>query len=182
MFVVITGGSGSGKSAYAEEVFLSLEKNQTEYRRYYLATMVAFGKEGEETVKRHKRLRCGKGFLTLEQPLDIGSCRMEAGKNMALLECMSNLVANEMFRAEGKREAEEVAEKITAEIEMLRRRLEHLVVVTNNVFEDGVCYGDETMDYLRALGRVNRNIAAVADVVTEVAAGIPLDIKGERIL
>lgn len=182
MLVVITGGSGSGKSAYAEEVFLTLAEEQKEARRYYLATMAVMGEEGRQRVERHRTLRRGKGFFTVEQSRDIGDCRIGTGNSMALLECMSNLVANEMFREDGKKEAKEVAEKITAEIETLRHRLEHLVLVTNNVFEDGSRYEKETMDYLIALGAVNRNLAAAADVVTEVVAGIPLVIKGERIL
>ncbi|MDD6306056.1 MAG: bifunctional adenosylcobinamide kinase/adenosylcobinamide-phosphate guanylyltransferase [Clostridiales bacterium] len=183
MLVVITGGSGSGKSAYAEEVLLALAGNRKEeINCYYLATMMVFGEEGRQKVAHHKKLREGKGFLTIEQPVDIGECQVKTDRSVALLECMSNLAANEMFREKQPKSIEEVTTKITTEIMELSRRLEHLVIVTNNVFEDGICYDRETMNYIKALGRMNRNLASAADVVTEVVAGIPVAVKGEQIL
>lgn len=183
MLVVITGGSGSGKSAYAEEVLSALVRKEVKTRRcYYLATMMVYGEEGRQKVARHKKLREGKGFVTMEQPLDIADCPLEAGENAALLECMSNLAANEMFREETPKGAREVTGKIISEIETLSEKLKHLVIVTNNVFEDGISYEEETMNYIRALGDINRKLAERADVVTEVVAGIPVTVKGEMIL
>lgn len=198
MLAVITGGSGSGKSAYAERVTLALAGKEREKNNcYYLATMMVYGEEGRRKVERHKKLREGKGFVTVEQPLDIAksldqfmepSERGELppasvlGKDTALLECMSNLAANEMFRRQIPEKPEAVAEKIVSEIDGLRKDLKHLVIVTNNVFEDGISYEEETMDYIRALGEINRRLAERADTVTEVVAGIPVAVKGERIL
>lgn len=182
MLVVITGGSGSGKSGYAEEVMLALGGKEKKRCCYYLATMMVYGEEGRWKVERHRKLREGKGFITVEQPVDIADCPLETGENAALLECMSNLAANEMFREEVPIGASEVAGKIIAEIEILRKRLKHLVIVTNNVFEDGIFYEEETMNYIRALGEINRKLAERADVVTEVVAGIPVAVKGEKIL
>lgn len=183
MLVMITGGSGSGKSAYAERVLSALaEREEKSCRSYYLATMMVYGEEGRRKVERHRKLREGKGFVTVEQPLDIADCPLEAGENAALLECMSNLAANEMFREETPKMSGEVAEKIIAEIDVLREQLSYLVIVTNNVFEDGISYEEETMNYIRALGEINRKLAERADVVTEVVAGIPVAVKGEIIL
>ena len=63
--ILVIGGSGSGKSAYAEKVALECQK---EKRHFYLATMHVFGEEGQKKVERHKRMRAGKGFVTIEQP------------------------------------------------------------------------------------------------------------------
>ena len=53
MFVTVTGGSGSGKSAFAEEQILKFpEKN-----RLYIATMVCFDEESRQRVKRHRKMR-----------------------------------------------------------------------------------------------------------------------------
>ena len=98
--ILVIGGSGSGKSAYAEKVALECQK---EKRHFYLATMHVFGEEGQKKVERHKRMRAGKGFVTIEQPTDIMQCLpalREAGGGVVLLECMSNLAANEMFDTE----------------------------------------------------------------------------------
>ena len=52
-----------------------------------------------------------------------------------------------------------------------------LVIVTNNVFEDGVCYDESTMNYIKAMGIVNIGLAAMAERVVEVVAGIPVTVK-----
>ncbi len=175
MMVLVVGGSGSGKSAYAEQCLARLSAGR---KKYYLATMQVFDREGREKVERHRKLRAGKGFLTIEQPASI--CRalekMEAG-SAALLECMSNLTANEMFSEDPPRHWEAVTDQIVRETGLLNRGLESLVIVTNNVFEDGILYDDTTMEYRKALGSVNERLAAMADRVVEVVVGIPLIVK-----
>ena len=56
-------------------------------------------------------------------------------------------------------------------------KLSDLVIVSNNVFEDGEIYDETTMAYIRAMGRINERLAAAADEVIEVIAGIPVVIK-----
>ena len=194
MITLVTGGSGSGKSAYAESLLYSCEGI-----RYYIATMQIYDAEGEKKVERHRKLRAGKGFLTIESPMNVGKiqfvCAGEPGqaqyrqeaerkgqcsseKKSALLECMSNLTANEMFTKDGMKSEEKVVEKIVSEIQTLSQKLDNLVIVTNNVFEDGVIYDAGTMEYLRALGRINAALARLADRVAEVVVGIPVELKG----
>mgnify|MGYP002770487092 FL=1 len=190
----MTGGSGSGKSAYAESLLSSCEGI-----RYYIATMQIYDAEGEKKVERHRKLRAGKRFLTIESPMNVGkiefACAGEAEqaqyrqeaerkvqgsseKKSALLECMSNLTANEMFTKDGIKSAEEVVGKIVSEMQILSQKLDNLVIVTNNVFEDGVIYDAGTMEYLKALGRINAALARLADRVAEVVVGIPVELKG----
>ena len=176
--ILVLGGSGSGKSAYAEKVGLECQK---EKRHFYLATMHVFGEEGQKKVERHRKLRAGKGFVTIEQPTDIVQCLpvlREAGGGVVLLECMSNLAANEMFDTEEPAGCEQVAEKIVTQVGRLAQETEELVIVTNNVFEDGIAYDASTMEYLRALGNINVRLAERSDVVVEVIAGIPVARKG----
>lgn len=194
MITLVTGGSGSGKSAYAESLLSSCEGI-----RYYIATMQIYDAEGEKKVERHRKLRAGKGFLTIESPMNVGKIRFACAgeaeqeqyrkeaerkvqgsseKKSALLECMSNLTANEMFTKDGMKSEEEVVEKIVSEIQTLSQKLDNLVIVTNNVFEDGVIYDAGTMEYLRALGRINAALARLADRVAEVVVGIPVELKG----
>ena len=120
-----------------------------------------------------------KGFLTIEQPSEILKAleKMEPGGRVALLECISNLTANEMFSGGKPKPEGQTAECIISGMERLREEVTHLVVVSNNVFEDGVVYEESTMEYIRAMGRINRRLAAMADRVVEVAAGIPVIIK-----
>ena len=173
MITLVTGGSGSGKSAYAEEVLSSCEGT-----KYYIATMQIYDAEGEQKVKRHRELRAGKGFLTVESPRNVGQIFFPSGeRNAALLECMSNLTANEMFTPDGITEESQTVTKIIKEIQILSGQVDHLVIVTNNVFEDGIVYDEGTMAYLRALGRIITELAKLADRVVEVVVGIPVQIK-----
>ena len=68
MITLVTGGSGSGKSEYAEGLILDSPCS----RRFYVATMIAYGKEGRDKVERHRVLRKGKGFITIEKPRNVG--------------------------------------------------------------------------------------------------------------
>ena len=172
--VLITGGSGSGKSAYAEACISNLAGNR---QKYYLATMRLLDQETRRKAENHRKARSGKGFLTIERPWNVSEALQETAGNAVLLECMSNLAANEMFARQIPEPFETVAERIVKDVEALNRGLAVLVVVTNHVFEDGVQYEEATMAYIKALGIINRRLAAMADRVVEVAAGIPLILK-----
>lgn len=180
MMTLIIGGSGSGKSAYAEDYTISLSEDR---KKYYIATMQIYDEEGKRKVERHRMLRGGKGFSTIEQPVDIGKAaeKMEAEDRTALLECVSNLTANEMFSGEVPGTEEAITEKIVGGIAVLNRELTHLVIVSNNVFEDGNVYDKTTMAYIRAMGRINQKLAEMADEVVEVVVGIPIVIKAKNV-
>ena len=175
MMTLILGGSGSGKSAYAEEYLLWAAGDK---KKYYIATMQIRDAEMQAKVDRHHGLRQGKGFTTIEQPtkLEQAVSQMEPA-GAVLLECMSNLTANEMFSGEQPVDRQTVIEKILRGVEALKNHADPLVIVTNNVFEDGITYGSATMEYIEALGRINERLAAEADEVLEVVVGIPRWIK-----
>lgn len=182
MMVLVIGGSGSGKSSYAEEVAVSLSKPQK--KKYYLATMQVYDDEGQRRIARHRALRQGKGFVTIEQPVNIQKSlkEMESGERTALLECISNLTANEMFTQEKTTSEAQVTEDIIKGITMLKEETTHLVVVSNNVFEDGMVYDKATMEYIHAMGVINQQLALLADQVVEVVVGIPVIVKGMKII
>lgn len=170
MLYVVTGGSGSGKSEYAENLALSLGEGP----RIYIATMIVWDEECKKKIERHRRLRRGKNFETLEQYQDLEQVRLEGGKPVALLECMSNLAANELYREQPD---QDVPGKIMGGIHSLQSQCRHLVVVTNEVCSDGVLYDEGIRTYQQVLGRINREMAKLADEVTEVVYGIPVTHK-----
>lgn len=176
MIQLILGGSGSGKSAFAEKRLAECSGQ----KKYYIATMQVYGEEGRKKVERHHRLREGKGFLTIEQQTDVSLAveKMEnAGESSVLLECLSNLAANEMFRENEILSTRQVTEKIMREIRILAEQTGDLILVSNQVFEDGITYEQTTLDYMKALGRINREIAEMADEVVELVVGIPIVLK-----
>ena len=170
MLVVVTGGSGSGKSAFAEDRVLSFG----EARRIYIATMQAFDEESHRRIRRHRRMRAGKGFETIERYTELDELILP--KNcVVLLECMSNLVANEMYDPSGA--GENAEESILAGIHKLQKVSDDLVVVTNEVFSDSMTDNPEMEEYLKLLGKLNLRMGEMADLVTEVVYGIPVERK-----
>lgn len=174
MIVFVTGGSGSGKSEYAESVSLALGKNR---KKIYLATMRNQNAVSQARVDRHRKLRAGKGFETLEQAAGLEDIRLP-GRPVVLLECLSNLLANEMFAsADGTDRKERLQEVILGGIRHLAQEAEHLVIVSNQVFSDGRAYDRETLRYMQVLGGLNASCGEMADEAWEVVCGIPAALK-----
>ena len=149
MLTLVTGGSGSGKSAFAEDRVLSFG----DARRIYIATMHPFDEESHKRIERHQKMRAGKGFETVECYTGLKNVKLPAGC-VVLLECMSNLVANEMFEEQGE--------------------AAHVVIVTNEIFSDAVVFDGDMDSYLEYLGKINQTAAQRADEVVEVVYGIPV--------
>lgn len=190
MIALVIGGSGSGKSAYAEQMAVKAAGNGS---LYYVATMQVYDEEGKKKVERHQKMRAGKGFFTIEQPRKLKEAakkvateKVSAGK-IVLLECMSNLVANEMFSEENlsavmdEAKIKQLSHEIISGVTALQDSCDILIIVTNQIFEDGIRYDASTMAYIRLLGDVNRQIAERAEQVIEVVAGIPIFIKKDGI-
>ena len=193
MMELVTGGSGSGKSAYAEEMLCSLDSFpdsgqgkengiQQDGQRYYIATMPSWDKETEKKIAKHRAMRAGKGFCTLEwytdfeERLERADCPGMEGADI-LVECLSNLTANEMYMEGGA--GKNTAEAVIRGILCLRDRCRNIVVVTNDVFSESAEDSPEMRMYKETLGRINCALAEVSDRVTEVVCGIPCTVKPE---
>lgn len=174
MLILVTGGSGSGKSEFAESLVLKL--NRKPY--LYIATMYPFDEECRQRIQRHRRMRAEKEFDTLERYTDLAGAVPKLSKTYgtALLECMSNLTANEMYQKDGT--GERAVQAILDGVRCVKSRCEHLVIVSNEVFSDGIVYDEETRRYQSYLGKINQKIAKTADLVVEVVYTIPLLHKG----
>ena len=168
MIALVTGGSGSGKSAYAEALAASLPGTP----HIYLATMQTY--DDDETrgrIARHRAMRDDKGFKTVEQPMDLASAPVPEG-SCVLLECLPNLIANEMF--DGGQ-----IQRIVPALDALMKRCASLIVVTDDVFADGKSYPEGTTAWLRCLTKIAAHVATKADLMVEVVCGIPIVVKGQ---
>ena len=166
MIMLVTGGSGCGKSTWAEKLVSSLPREH----RIYIATMQVYDDESVQRVARHRAQRADKGFTTIECEKNLAAADIPEG-SIVLLEDLVNLAANEMFSGGD-------VSRIVPALNHLARRCSHLVMVTNDVFSDGVRYDESTRAYLRALAEINRSAAALADCVVEVVYSIPVALKG----
>lgn len=173
MFTLIIGGAASGKSQYAEALTVRLAGP-----RLYIATMQPFDDECRARIQKHRAQRADKGFDTLEcyTGLQQAALQVPCGANV-LLECMSNLIANELYSPEGTG-----ADAALFGIIALLPRCKNLTVVTNEVFSGGAAYAGDTLFYLKELARVNRALAKRADTAVEVVCGCANILKGRELL
>ena len=171
MQAFIYGGSGSGKSEYAENLATTMGADSN---RVYIATMCPEGGEAMERIARHREKRAHKGFVTLECYANVGSLKVPAN-TVILVECIGNMVANEMFSPEGA--GEMACTAIVEGLKTIRRQARHMILVSNDVFSDGMQYSSDTENYRTTLAKVNRLLAAVSDEVVEMVCGIALQRK-----
>lgn len=174
MTALVIGGAASGKSAFAEQLAVSLSDGP----RCYIATMQPFDDECRARIQRHREQRAGKGFATLECFTGLHRA-VPPEKSTVLLECVSNLAANELYSPDGAGDG--AVEAIVEGVRSLRRRCEHLVIVSNEVFSGGSSYAGDTLHYLRVLAQVNRLLAQEADEVYEIVCGLPICHKGKGV-
>ena len=188
---LVTGGAASGKSEYSEELACSLGDD-----RYYVATMYPYDEESKVRVQRHRAMRDGKGFKTVECYTDIAKAAVDITEDcVVLLECMSNLLANEMYLEDGclkadgghefsAKESEAlrgiIDEHIVTPIRMLSKKCRAVIIVSNEIAEDGNKYDTETETYIGLLNYINRTIAEHADHAVRVVCSIPVYI-GEKL-
>lgn len=176
MLDLVIGGSASGKSVFAESLIL----RDPALRRYYLATMEVFDRESRARVERHRAMRAGKGFETLERPVDLADLALPAA-GAVLLEDLGNLAANELFSLRGAGNFDAALDAILTGIDAILAQCGYLVVVSNDIFSGGNSYAGDTDTYLRLLGAVHQTLARRSGHVYEVICGIPHCLKGETI-
>ena len=175
--IIVTGGSGSGKSSFAEKALLRLSQG----RAVYLATMERSGDESLRRIERHRAMRArhgedaGRQFVTVERSTDIGGAEILSG-DAVLIEDLGNLLANEIWSPQGA--GEKAAEAAIAGVLALAEKAQLVVAVTNQIGADDGDYPQETIDYVVKLGQANAAITARADAAVEVVCGIPVILKG----
>lgn len=181
MLRLVTGGSCSGKSAFAEKLATEEMTKHPAGTLYYVATMVPYDEECKERIRRHREVRKDKGFVTKECHTDLSGLTAEK-EDVFLIECLSNLLANEMYEKTGRLQEkssahERVEEVIVTPVRKLARKCGAVIVVTNEVFSEGTAFPEETALYLQLLGKSNCLLAGAADSVTEIVCGIPVERK-----
>lgn len=176
MLLLLTGGVRTGKSTYA----MSLLESQFR-AKHYIATMRVLDEECAARVAEHRVHRAGKGYVTHECPTGLAELRLP--KNVAvILDCLPNLLSNEMFEKGWEEDpslaAENAAARILRGIRSLAERSAFFVIITNDTGGDGIIYDPATRAYVRALSRLNREAAALSDAAAQMSAGIPIFFKG----
>lgn len=165
MLVFISGGVRSGKSSLGEELAAALAG---ENRKIYLATSRHYDQEMDKRIEIHRQQRSDKGFLTIDQSLDVGDVVSALkAKDTVLLDCLGTLLANEMFDKEERPEPEFIRDKLWTDLLLLIHTVGNLIIISNEVFGDGIVYEGSTESYIRTLGELHCKLAQASDTAIE---------------
>jgi adenosylcobinamide kinase/adenosylcobinamide-phosphate guanylyltransferase len=168
---LVLGGVRSGKSRWAQEFASKFD------RVAYVATAQARDAEMREKIRRHREDR-PKHWQTLEEPLELARILMDSAAEFEILlvDCLTVYVANLMEAAET--EPESLGRSIESFVETLREAPVSIVLVSNEVGSGVVPPYPAGRKYRDALGELNQRVAAIADNVVLMVAGLPLALKG----
>lgn len=166
--VLILGGARSGKSRLAEGLVRALPGVP-----HYIATAQAWDAEMADRIARHRADRDGQGWVTIEAPHDPVAALAGLPPGVpALIDCLTLWLTNRMLAgADPAAEGAALAQAIAA-------RPGPVVAVSNEV---GLGIVPETAlgrAFRDAAGRLHQDLAAQADRVALVVAGLPLWLKG----
>ena len=186
--VVVYGGSGSGKSQVAENISEKLYQQGKKEHLYYIATMIPYGEESKQKIERHKRQRQEKDFVVKEIYYDLRQ-KKEFENSVILLDCLSNLIANEWYRFLSNKEVlgqgelekakREICQKIVNELLEIREQNCDIIVVTNDIFRSVRTHWEGEEDYLSCLGLINEKLVKWSDCVYQVVAGQEVCLKSQ---
>jgi len=162
----IIGGARSGKSAHAEVLVTASPSPWT-----YIATAQAYDEEMRERIALH-RARRGDGWATVDAPLDLtGALQALPDGQPVLVDCLTLWLTNHML-AEHDVEAE--CRRLA---DMLSRPRGLWFVVSNEVGQGIVPDNALARRFRDAAGRLNQQVAAIADSVLLMVAGLPVKVK-----
>ena len=173
---LVIGGCRSGKSSHA----LHLADRIGNSKKRFLATCIPWDEEMHQRVSRHRAER-GAGWTAVETPVLLGEAISNIGPDadVLLVDCLTLWVSNLMMEHSKDPDATEyfIAEQTSSLIESLRAAACPVILVTNEVGAGIVPDNTLARQYRDAVGQINQRIAACADQVIWMVAGIPVKIK-----
>ncbi|ABS14591.1 MULTISPECIES: bifunctional adenosylcobinamide kinase/adenosylcobinamide-phosphate guanylyltransferase [Brucella/Ochrobactrum group] len=166
--VLVLGGARSGKSSYAEKMVES-----SGLQPLYLATGRAFDKEMENRIAIHRDRR-GSEWQTVEEPLDlVGALTLNAAADrFVLVDCLTLWLTNLMMAER------DIATETASLVAMLPDLAGPVVFVSNEVGLGIVPENRMAREFRDHAGFLHQAVAAIADEVYFMAAGLPLRMKG----
>lgn len=165
---LVIGGAASGKSALAEQLM-----GASGLSKVYVATAEAHDDEMRAKITEHRARREGQNWRTIEAPRDLAAALARAGQDEAvLIDCITFWLSNRML------DEADLAEETEALLRLLAETEPPVVIVTNDVSGGVVPDNAMARAFRGAQGRLNQRLAAQADLVVQVTAGLPHVLKG----
>jgi adenosyl cobinamide kinase/adenosyl cobinamide phosphate guanylyltransferase len=169
LFTLVLGGARSGKSRHAESL---IEAQQAPW--FYVVTAISGDSEMKARIAEHQARR-GPEWVTIEAPLDLAAALESINKSRpVLIDCVTLWLSNLMM------ENRDIDAALEVLILSFDGREAHTVVVTNEVGHGIVPENALARKFRDAQGALNQRLAARADRVVMMAAGIPVTIKPVR--
>ena len=170
---LVLGGARSGKSRHAQALALALSP-----RPLYVATSRAWDADHAARIERHRRER-GPEWRTLECEIELAS--LELAGEVAVIDCvtlwLSNLLAD-LGGSDLNAAVEHCLERARAQIDQLAQRPATLILVSHELGQGVHAPTELGRKFTDLQGLVNQHIAARADNVAWMVAGIPHYVKG----
>jgi adenosylcobinamide kinase / adenosylcobinamide-phosphate guanylyltransferase len=167
---LVLGGARSGKSRHAQAIARALCP-----RPLYVATSRVWDADHAARIERHRRER-GPEWQTLECELELGKLGAQLGGRVAVIDCVTLWLSN--YFADLGVDVERCLERARAELEALSRIDATLIIVSNELGQGLHATNEVGRKFTDLSGLVNQFIAAHADNVAWMVAGIPLYVKG----
>jgi len=163
----VLGGAASGKSLFAEKLI-----SQADAPKVYLATAQAFDVEMKDKIAAHQVQR-GAGWVTIEEPLNIADVLADLPDgHVVLVDCATLWLTNVLM---AEQDVTAMSQEFCAALVGCSAKV---VVVSNEVGHGIVPDNALSRRFRNAQGRLNQMIAAEADYVVNVVAGLPMVLKG----
>ena len=159
---LVLGGARSGKSRFAESL--------CQVPRTYIATAQAFDDEMTERIAKHRADR-GAAWHTIEAPLDLVGA-IKSAKNDVLADCLTLWLTNLVMNEKG------VEREVAALIATLQETANKIVIVSNELGLGLVPEHGLSRRFRDQHGMMNQRVAAAAQCVVLMVAGIPQVIQG----
>jgi adenosylcobinamide kinase/adenosylcobinamide-phosphate guanylyltransferase len=176
--ILILGGAGSGKSAFAQQL-----AQQKAERVFFVATAEAKDSEMAMRVRRHRRRRPGQ-WHTVEEPLELARAIGEAvSLQVVIVDCLTLWVSNLLQANEAQEPAEQEAAVLDAArglVDAYKKGEATLIMVSNEVGMGLVPPYPLGRLYRDVLGRVNQMLAARASRVYLMVAGLAIELLSLR--
>ena len=163
---LVLGGARSGKSRQAEALVTAEPAPWV-----YVATARILDEEMAARIAEHRRRR-GQGWITLDAPVELADALAEAPDGApVLIDCLTLWLTNLML------EERDVAAATASLEQALDARTGAVVLVSNEVGLGIVPDNRLARDFRDAAGRLHQRLAARADRVLFMVAGLPLNVK-----
>ncbi|WLR49617.1 bifunctional adenosylcobinamide kinase/adenosylcobinamide-phosphate guanylyltransferase [Bacillus tianshenii] len=175
MLIFVSGGVRSGKSSFAEQYACHLAEDTC---IHYIATSTITDNEMKQRIQKHQNDRAASPYewKTWEQPRNLENIIPQFSiTDTVLIDCLTVWLSNELFINDIWQSAQQsafVVRRMKETIEQYQKQCLHVIVVSNDLFYDGMPEDVGSKCYLSSLGKLHQEIVEIADEAYQAEFGL----------